>query len=225
MKNFYWIKFSERLTKLDAFDDIMALPDGSEIMMFFFTLALTIAPTAVATHGAIADTTGGTMTPYTIQKMVRKCVYFDDAAVRHALIVLEKNGLISETNGMRYIVGIEDLVGGETDWAEYKRRERKIKEAGQCPTAKLDNVQEKLDIVQTPLSSSSSCSCSGSSSSSSSSSNPKSKQLIKGIKVENGENEFLDVSDESLIDAASVSEAQQFMSQLDDVDDDEMPFP
>ena len=79
--------------------------------------------------------------PYNIEKIVRDTKFFDFDTVAIALDWYKKLGLIyEEENHNLRISNFEDMIGYESKWAEYKRKERK-----------LDNVQIESKISPTDV--------------------------------------------------------------------------
>ena len=137
-KKFYWIKLRQSLLTSEKVDFLMSQKNGAYYVVLYQCLCLKTINSA----GELANKVGELIIPFDEQKIERECKWFDIDTIRVAMSLYKKLGLIYEQeNGILKITDFEDLVGGETYWAEKKRLQReKKKEIGQS----LDNVQETL---------------------------------------------------------------------------------
>lgn len=137
-KKFYWIKLRQSLLTSEKVDFLMSQKNGASYVVLYQCLCLKTINSA----GELANKVGELIIPFDEQKIERECKWFDIDTIRVAMSLYKKLGLIYEQeNGILKITDFEDLVGGETYWAEKKRLQReKKKEIGQS----LDNVQETL---------------------------------------------------------------------------------
>jgi hypothetical protein len=137
-KKFYWIKLRQSLLTSEKVDFLMSQKNGAYYVVLYQCLCLKTINSA----GELANKVGELIIPFDEQKIERECKWFDIDTIRVAMSLYKKLGLIYEQeNGILKITDFEDLVGGETYWAEKKRLQRdKNKEIGQP----LDNVQHTL---------------------------------------------------------------------------------
>ena len=148
---FYWIKIKDTFFTSDTVDFLMSQKNGSNYVVLYQMLCLK----AVNNEGQLARKIGEVLIPYDTEKIQRDCKWFDIDTVRVALELYKKLGLVYEEKGkMLVISNFQNMVGGETKWAEYKRAERIEQKSdkiigqiiGQCPKIELDNVQQEKEI-------------------------------------------------------------------------------
>ena len=133
---YYWIKLRTDFFSDDSpIDILLSQPNGSEYVCLYLKLCLSTANK----QGRLCNEFGEMLVPYDVEKIQRDMKYFSIDTVRVALELYQKLGLVYvEQDGILTITGHAEMVGCETKWAEYKRKER----IGQS----LDNVQQRIDI-------------------------------------------------------------------------------
>lgn len=133
---YYWIKLRTDFFADDSpMDILLSQPNGSEYVCLYIKLCLSTANK----DGRLCNQFGEMIVPYDIEKIQRDMKHFSIDTVRVALELYQKLGLIyEEADGVLSIAGHADMVGSETKWADYKRKER----IGQS----LDNVQQRIEI-------------------------------------------------------------------------------
>lgn len=137
-KKFYWIKLKQSLLTSEKVDYLMSQKDGANYVVLYQCLCLKTVNSA----GELANKVGELIMPFDENKIQRECKWFSLDTIRVAMTLYQKLGLIYEQeNGILKIKDFEELVGGETYWADRKRLERREnKQIGQP----LDNVQLAL---------------------------------------------------------------------------------
>ena len=117
-KKYYWIKLKNTFMTSDSVDFLMSQKNGSDYVVLYQMLCLL----SINTNGELERKVGEIIIPYDAEKIQRDCKYFKIDTVVVALGLYKKLGLIYEQNdGSLRISNFDNLVGGETKWAEKKR--------------------------------------------------------------------------------------------------------
>lgn len=136
---YYWIKLKNTFMTSETVDFLMGQKDGANYVVLYQMLCLKTANT----NGELGRLIGEILIPYDEEKITRDCKWFSIDTVRIALTLYKKLGLIyQQDNGLLKITDIENLVGSETKWANYKRIAREKDKIGNRPI----NVQQDIDI-------------------------------------------------------------------------------
>lgn len=136
---YYWIKLKNTFMTSETVDFLMGQKDGANYVVLYQMLCLKTANT----NGELGRVIGEILIPYDEEKITRDCKWFSIDTVRIALTLYKKLGLIyQQDNGLLKIADIENLVGSETKWANYKRIARTKDKIGNRPM----DVQQDIDI-------------------------------------------------------------------------------
>lgn len=128
-KKYYWLKLKEDFFEEDTLAWLEEQTNGKEYCLFYLKLCLK----SLKTNGILIRNVGQILIPYDVRKL-GEITKTDIDTVTVAMELFKKIGLIQILdNGEIYITQLEQMVGSETKWAKYKKKERELK--------KLDNVQ------------------------------------------------------------------------------------
>lgn len=128
-KKYYWLKLKEDFFEEDTLAWLEEQTNGKEYCLFYLKLCLK----SLKTNGMLIRNVGQILIPYDVKKL-GEITKTDIDTVTVAMELFKKIGLIQILdNGEIYITQLEQMVGSETKWAKYKKKERELK--------KLDNVQ------------------------------------------------------------------------------------
>lgn len=128
-KKYYWLKLKEDFFEEDTLAWLEEQTNGKEYCLFYLKLCLK----SLKTNGILIRNVGQILIPYDVKKL-GEITKTDIDTVTVAMELFKKIGLIQILdNGEIYITQLEQMVGSETKWAKYKKKERELK--------KLDNVQ------------------------------------------------------------------------------------
>lgn len=135
-KKFYWIKLKTDFFDTDAIDWLRDQKNGCEYIVLYMMLCTMSANS----NGWLKREIGEMIVPWDARKIAER-TRFDIDTVIVAIELYKKLGLVFvEENGMLKIVGVENMVGVESEWAQKKREYRnKHKE--------LPSTKEVPDIV------------------------------------------------------------------------------
>ena len=134
-KKYYWIKLKQSLMTSDKVDYLMSQKDGANYVVLYQCLCLLCANT----DGVLGKEIGEVIIPFDVAKIQRDTKWFTQDTIMVALELYKKLGLIYQLdNGLYQIKDYDELIGGETKWADYKRKKR----IGKFPT----DVQQEIDI-------------------------------------------------------------------------------
>ena len=140
-KKFYWIKLKTDFFNRAEIDFLLSQPNGFQYIVLYLLLCVSTANT----DGKLMMEMNELIVPYDVEKIVRDTKYFDFDTVAVALDLYKKLGLVyEEEDNILRITNFNELVGGETKWAEKKRlyREKKKKlKVGQ----REDIVREEIE--------------------------------------------------------------------------------
>lgn len=128
-KKYYWLKLKEDFFEEDTLAWLEEQTNGKEYCLFYLKLCLK----SLKTNGILIRNVGRILIPYDVKKL-GEITKTNIDTVTVAMELFKKIGLIQILdNGEIYITQLEQMVGSETKWAKYKKKERELK--------KLDNVQ------------------------------------------------------------------------------------
>lgn len=117
-KKYYWIKLKTNFFNSEQIDFLMSQNEGSKYVVLYQMLCLNTANN----DGELASKIGEMIVPYNVEKIVRDTKYFNENDVIVSLELFKKLGLIyEEDNQILKIANFEEMVGGESKWAEKKR--------------------------------------------------------------------------------------------------------
>ena len=138
-KKYFWLKLKEDFFDDDAINWLEEQPKGKEYALFYLKLCLK----SLKTDGILIRTVGTMLVPYDMKKLseITK-TEFDTVVV--AMELLKNIGLVEILeNGEIFLPGLHQMVGSETKWARYKRKDN-IMEIFQeiSNNCKLENFQE-----------------------------------------------------------------------------------
>ena len=123
------LKLKEDFFEEDTLAWLEEQTNGKEYCLFYLKLCLK----SLKTNGILIRNVGQILIPYDVKKL-GEITKTDIDTVTVAMELFKKIGLIQILdNGEIYITQLEQMVGSETKWAKYKKKERELK--------KLDNVQ------------------------------------------------------------------------------------
>lgn len=124
MKRYYWLKLKEDFFETDTIRWIEEQPNGIIYSNFYLKLCLK----SLKTYGKLIRFIGDNYLPYDDESLSR-LTGVDIDTVRCAMALLTKIGLIKilET-GELYLDRVEEMLGSESDKAEYMRNYRQTKE-------------------------------------------------------------------------------------------------
>lgn len=144
-KKYYWIKLRTDFFNQETMDFLLSQKNGCEYVVLYQMLCLKTANT----DGKLINQIGEMIVPYNIEKIVRDTKYFDYDTVVVALELYKQIGLIyTEDDGNLKIIGLDQMVGSETKWAEKKRiyREKQKMLGHSKDIVREDNRDKRLDI-------------------------------------------------------------------------------
>ena len=147
-KKYYWIKLKQSLMTSDKVDYLMSQKDGANYVVLYQCLCLL----CVNTSGILGKEIGEVIVPFDVAKIQRDTKWFTQDTIIVALELYKKLGLIYEQeNGLLKINDFDEIVGGETKWAEYKRKKRietdNLKEIGNFPKNVQYDFQQENKIL------------------------------------------------------------------------------
>lgn len=117
-KRYFWLKLNENFFEEDTIAWIEEQPNGKEYSLLYLKLCLK----SLKTNGHLIRNVGQMLMPYdpqTIAKITN--TEFDTVIV--AMELFKKIGLVTILeNGAIYLPQLQDMVGSESKWAKYKRK-------------------------------------------------------------------------------------------------------
>ena len=145
-KEYYWVRLDyRRFENGGDMDFLMSQKNGSEYVVLYMMLCLNTRNT----NGEFVAKLGEIVIPYDVDKIVRDCKYFSRDTVVVALELYKQLGLVYQmNNGNLCIANHEQMVGSESKWAPYKRKQRAVGQdtgqlIGQCPTDVQQEIRDK----------------------------------------------------------------------------------
>lgn len=145
-KKLYWFKlYDSFFTTSENVDYIMSQKKGEKYIIIYQMLCLK----CLNTEGILGRKLGKIFVPFEVEKLQRDFKYFTAKEITTALNLFKQLGLIYEKDGVLVIDNFERLIGCESKWAEYKRKERK-ENIGQSPNKvqkkSIQSKSKELDI-------------------------------------------------------------------------------
>ncbi|MCX8075224.1 MAG: phage replisome organizer N-terminal domain-containing protein [Clostridia bacterium] len=139
-KKFYWLKLKDDFFNTTEIKIMKGLPNGKDYIILLLQLRL-----LSINHDGLLQY--NEYIPYDINTLASLTDTNIDI-VRTGIKLFEEMKLLSILdNGTFFMQKVNELVGSETKWAEYKREKRKLENEGQLslksPKNNLENVQEK----------------------------------------------------------------------------------
>lgn len=126
-KKYYWLKLKEDFFDDDSISWLEEQPKGKEYALFYLKLCLK----SLKTDGILIRTVGTMLVPYDMKKL-SEITKTDFDTVVVAMELLKNMGLVEVLeNGEIFLPGLQQMVGSESQWAKYKRKD-----------AALENFQE-----------------------------------------------------------------------------------
>ena len=135
-KKYYWLKLKEDFFDDDAISWLEEQPKGKEYALFYLKLCLKF----LKTDGILIRTVGTMLVPYDMKKLseITK-TEFDTVVV--AMELMKNIGLVEILeNGEIFLPGLHQMVGSESQWAKYKKK-----------NGKLENFQQDSNKVPKKL--------------------------------------------------------------------------
>lgn len=143
-KKYFWLKLKEDFFDDDAINWLEEQPKGKEYALFYLKLCLK----SLKTDGILIRTVGTMLVPYDMKKLseITK-TEFDTVVV--AMELLKNIGLVEILeNGEIFLPGLHQMVGSETKWARYKRKDNILENFQEnSNNSKLENFQEASNDV------------------------------------------------------------------------------
>ena len=143
-KKYFWLKLKEDFFDDDAINWLEEQPKGKEYALFYLKLCLK----SLKTDGILIRTVGTMLVPYDMKKLseITK-TEFDTVVV--AMELLKNIGLVEILeNGEIFLPGLHQMVGSETKWARYKRKDNILENFQEASNDnKLENFQEASNEV------------------------------------------------------------------------------
>ena len=143
-KRYCWLKLRSTFMTSDTVDFLMSQKNGASYVVLYQMLCLH----AINNGGKLCCTIGNSVIPYDADKIQRECKWFPIATVRRALEMYSQIGLIAERDGIMEIVGIDDMVGSETEWAVQKRARRTSHGGHSLDNVHPDEADKEADNVR-----------------------------------------------------------------------------
>lgn len=141
-KKYFWLKLKEDFFEEDTIAWIEEQPNGKEYSLFYLKLCLK----SLKTNGILIRKVGQMLVPYDA-KMLSKLTNTEFDTVLVALELFKQIGLITvQENGEIFLPQLENMVGSESKWAKYKRKNNKLEklQSDSNDTPKL--LQTEIEI-------------------------------------------------------------------------------
>lgn len=136
-KKYYWLKLKEDFFDDDAISWLEEQPKGKEYALFYLKLCLKF----LKTDGILIRTVGTMLVPYDMKKLseITK-TEFDTVVV--AMELMKNIGLVEILeNGEIFLPGLHQMVGSESQWAKYKKKNGKLENFQQDSNGVPKNLQ------------------------------------------------------------------------------------
>ena len=136
-KKYYWLKLKEDFFDDDAISWLEEQPKGKEYALFYLKLCLK----SLKTDGILIRTVGTMLVPYDMKKLseITK-TEFDTVVV--AMELMKNIGLVEILeNGEIFLPGLHQMVGSESQWAKYKKKNGKLETFQQDSNGVPKNLQ------------------------------------------------------------------------------------
>ena len=136
-KKYYWLKLKEDFFDDDAISWLEEQPKGKEYALYYLKLCLK----SLKTDGILIRTVGTMLVPYDMKKLseITK-TEFDTVVV--AMELMKNIGLVEILeNGEIFLPGLHQMVGSESQWAKYKKKNGKLENFQQDSNGVPKNLQ------------------------------------------------------------------------------------
>ena len=145
-KKYYWLKFKEDFFDEDTIQWLEEQNNGKEYCLFYLKLCLK----SLKTNGILIRSVGQILVPYDVKKL-GEITNTDIDTVIVAMEVFKKIGLVQILdNGEIYLTQLKNMVGSESKWAKYKRKDKELEKLQQYSNSAQKTLQtekeKELDI-------------------------------------------------------------------------------
>ena len=141
-KRYFWLKLKEDFFEEDTIAWIEEQPNGKEYSLFYLKLCLK----SLKTNGILIRKVGQMLVPYDA-KMLSKLTNTEFDTVLVALELFKQIGLITvQENGEIFLPQLENMVGSESKWAKYKRKNNKLEKIQSHSNDSPKLLQTEIDI-------------------------------------------------------------------------------
>lgn len=121
-KKYFWLKLKEDFFEEDTIAWIEEQQNGKEYSLFYLKLCLK----SLKTNGVLIRNVGQMLIPYDA-KMLSKLTNTEFDTVVVAMELFKQIGLITVLeNGEIFLPQLDNMVGSESKWAKYKRKDNKL---------------------------------------------------------------------------------------------------
>lgn len=143
-KKYYWLKFKEDFFDEDTIQWLEEQNNGKEYCLFYLKLCLK----SLKTNGILIRSVGQILVPYDVKKL-GEITNTDIDTVIVAMEVFKKIGLVQILdNGEIYLTQLKNMVGSESKWAKYKRKDKELEKIQHDSNGiqKILQTEKELDI-------------------------------------------------------------------------------
>ena len=145
-KKYFWLKLKEDFFEEDTISWIEEQQNGKEYSLFYLKLCLK----SLKSNGILIRNVGQMLVPYDA-KMLSKLTNTEFDTVVVAMELFKKIGLVSVLeNGEIFLPQLENMVGSESKWAQYKRKNNKLEklqtESKETPKLLQTEKDKEIDI-------------------------------------------------------------------------------
>lgn len=121
-KKYFWLKLKEDFFEEDTIAWIEEQQNGKEYSLFYLKLCLK----SLKSNGVLIRNVGQMLIPYDA-KMLSKLTNTEFDTVVVAMELFKQIGLVTVLeNGEIFLPQLENMVGSESKWAKYKRKDNKL---------------------------------------------------------------------------------------------------
>ncbi len=121
-KKYYWLKLKEDFFDDDAIGWLEEQPKGKEYALFYLKLCLK----SLKTDGILVRNVGTMLVPYDMKKLSEITKTEVDTVIV-AMELLKNIGLVEILeDGKIFLPGLRQMVGSESQWARYKKKDGKL---------------------------------------------------------------------------------------------------
>ena len=139
-KKYYWLKLKEDFFEEDTIQWLEEQENGKEYCLFYLKLCLK----SLKTNGILIRNVGQMLVPYDVKKLADITNVRQDTVIV-AMEIFKKIGLVQILdNGEIYMSQLDNMVGSETNWAQYKRKD-KVK------NGELEKLQSNSNMIPKKL--------------------------------------------------------------------------
>lgn len=141
-KKYYWLKLKEDFFEEDTLQWLEEQDNGKEYCLFYLKLCLK----SLKTNGVLIRNVGQMLIPYDSKKL-SEITKTDVDTVLVALELFKKIGLVQILeNGEIFLTQLENMVGSETKWARYKKKQRELDNVQKLSNGSPKNVHIEKEI-------------------------------------------------------------------------------